>query len=230
MPSQLLKRLGSALNVWTADPTTGLVSTNFGVVDAGVLTPPNVSGLINDYNPTGLAQASVLRLNPTGDTFLTGILGGTKGRKYRLINIGSTFSISLLNQYFGSTAAAQLTLPRGITQILRPGCEQDIWYDDVTSKFRAFQNYVLSEDAAVVVPALAAGALGYVDVNLSGTNLVGITTTDPIIVNPTADLVAAGAGNGGLLSARISALNTCRLAFIGTLAGGSVNFKFTWPN
>lgn len=78
----------------------------------------------------------------------------------------------------------------------------------------------------VVVPALGAAALGYVDVDVTGTELDGVVAGDPIVVNPTADLAGAGANGGSLASARVSAPNTVRLAFTGALAGGSSNFTF----
>jgi hypothetical protein len=79
---------------------------------------------------------------------------------------------------------------------------------------------------SIVVPAVAAGQVGYVDTNISATALGGITTADAVLVNPTSDLVAAGAG-GGFLNARISATNTLRAAFVGPLAGGAANFLVT---
>lgn len=76
----------------------------------------------------------------------------------------------------------------------------------------------------VAVPALAAGALGYVDVSLVGTPLEGMPATAVVTAQPQVDLAAAGAGNGGFLNCRVSATNTLRFAFIGTLAGGNANF------
>lgn len=80
------------------------------------------------------------------------------------------------------------------------------------------------ETQSVVVPGVAAGAVGYADVTMSG-ECAGVTTTDVVVANPTADLVAAGAG-GGYINCRVSALNTVRLAFVGPLAGGASNFQF----
>lgn len=80
---------------------------------------------------------------------------------------------------------------------------------------------------SVVVPAVADGQVGYVDTALTG-ELAALTTGDPIIGNPTADLVAAGAG-GGYVNCRVSAPGTVRCAFIGALAGGAVNFTFSAP-
>jgi hypothetical protein len=78
---------------------------------------------------------------------------------------------------------------------------------------------------SVVVPAVLAGQVGYVDVLTAGTRLAGILAATPIAGNPTADLVAAGAG-GGFLNCRVSATGTIRCAFVGPLAGGASNFSF----
>jgi hypothetical protein len=75
------------------------------------------------------------------------------------------------------------------------------------------------------VPAVAADAVGYVNVSTVGTDLEGITTGQLIVANPTTDLVAAGAG-GGFINARVSAANTIRCAFNGALAGGAADFVF----
>lgn len=73
---------------------------------------------------------------------------------------------------------------------------------------------------SVVVPAVAADAVGYADVTMPG-----VAVGEMVVASPTADLVAAGAG-GGYINCRVSAPNTVRLAFNGALAGGAVNFLF----
>lgn len=78
---------------------------------------------------------------------------------------------------------------------------------------------------SVVVPAVLAGQVGYVDTVLTG-ELAALATAAPIVGNPTADLVAAGAG-GGYVNSRVSAPGTVRSAFLGPLAGGAVNFTFS---
>lgn len=80
-----------------------------------------------------------------------------------------------------------------------------------------------------VVPVVAAGALGYLDIALAGTDLATIKQNTPVVVNPRSDLAAAGAGNGGLINSRISADGTLRLAFVGALAGGAADFTVSIP-
>jgi hypothetical protein len=78
----------------------------------------------------------------------------------------------------------------------------------------------------VAVPPVAAGTLAYLNVSTVGTTLEGITTSDIIVGAPILDLAAAGAGNGDYVGCYVSAPNTLRLAFQGTLAGGATNFNF----
>jgi hypothetical protein len=87
-------------------------------------------------------------------------------------------------------------------------------------------NSLLRARISVVVPAILAPGVDYVDVSTVGTALAGIAANAPVTANPTADLAAAGAGNGGFINARVSAANTIRCAFLGTLAGGAVDFVF----
>lgn len=79
---------------------------------------------------------------------------------------------------------------------------------------------------SVVVPAVAAAELGYADVSTVGTALEGLATDDPVTGNPTEDLAAAGATNGGFINCRVSAADTIRCAFVGALAGGASDFVF----
>ncbi len=80
---------------------------------------------------------------------------------------------------------------------------------------------------SVNVPAIVAAGVDYANVSTVGTTLEGITQDTPIIANPTADLAAAGAGNGGFINARVSALNTIRCTFVGILGAAPVDFEFT---
>lgn len=80
---------------------------------------------------------------------------------------------------------------------------------------------------SVTVPALGAGVLGRVNVDVSGTELDGVDAGDPVLVNPTEDISPSGADGGFLASFRVSAPNTVRLSFKGSLAGGASDFTFT---
>lgn len=112
----------------------------------------------------------------------------------------------------------------GELQIDTTSYQQAINGNAVTFATLVFTDAPLSITLSVVVPAVAADAVGYVDTTLVGTALEGkLEVGSPVVVNPQSDLVAAGAG-GGFINARISATNTLRCAFNGALAGGAANF------
>lgn len=97
-----------------------------------------------------------------------------------------------------------------------------------TTTTRQVTDLPLSATISIVVPAVAAGAVGYVTTSLVGSPLEGIfaAANDPVTVNPQTDLVAAGAG-GGFINARINAADSLRSSFVGPLAGGAANFTVT---
>lgn len=97
----------------------------------GVLSPSQITANQNDYNPTGAAGADVWRINSDARRNLTGIAGGTNGRRITLINTG-TFPILIKDEDSGSTAANRFafgwTLGGGKTMV--------IWYDGTSSRWR----------------------------------------------------------------------------------------------
>lgn len=78
----------------------------------------------------------------------------------------------------------------------------------------------------LAVPNVGAGNVAYVDIDVSLTNLAGITTTDDVKASPTDNLIAAGAG-GALVNAWVPALNTVRCTLLGPLTSGNHNIKIT---
>lgn len=136
------------------------------------------------------------------------VIGGT-GNGLNTALAGGSMQMSLSNV----TAAGGLT-PETLAGIKR--------YKNVIG-------FAVLATVSVVVPAVAAGSVGYVDVSMAGTRLSDLTVGEPVVANPTADLVAAGVG-GAYVAARVSALGTVRMAFLGPLAGGAVNFNFDRAN
>lgn len=82
---------------------------------------------------------------------------------------------------------------------------------------------------AVAVPALLAGELSYVDVDLTGSRLDGIQPNEPIGFAPVEDVEAAGVDQGTPIGVRVSAANTARLSFVGVTSAHSVDFVFWRP-
>jgi hypothetical protein len=85
----------------------------------------------------------------------------------------------------------------------------------------------------VAVPLLGADATGAVNATTVGTRLAGLVTVNvrqTVVANPVADLAVPGAASGFLVNTYISALDTIRFLFRGTLGGGNADFdtQITW--
>jgi hypothetical protein len=89
--------------------------------------------------------------------------------------------------------------------------------------------FIVPTSVAVVVPAVAVGAVGYVNVSMAGTRLADLLVGEGVVANPSAQLVAAGVG-GAYVNCRVQATGVVECAFLGPLAGGSVPFNFNRSN
>lgn len=86
-----------------------------------------------------------------------------------------------------------------------------------------------SDTVAFIVAGIAANQnLLYVNATIPSTSpLFGLATDDPITVNPTGDLAAAGLLSGYVVNCRVSAANTIRVAFKGQLPDATYNLIIT---
>ncbi len=99
-----------------------------------VITPPALAADANDYAPTGLDVAAVLRLSATTTTrTITGITLGTDGRLLFVHNVGS-FAIVLADENVGSAAPNRFALTANVT--LQPDQSSLLQYDSTTQRWR----------------------------------------------------------------------------------------------
>ncbi len=136
--------------------------------------------------------------------------------------------IEMVNTTFNPAAVADITFVDSTGNLVLDAYTNSQLFsaiETITNANFVVRNRPNMATISVVVPAVAADAVGYVDVSTVGTPLEGITVGQLVVGNPTADLVAAGAG-GGFINARVSGVSTIRCAFNGALAGGAVNFIF----
>ena len=79
-------------STWTdalvLDKTTGAARLNSAVQFTGDLSPAQITADQNDYDPAGLAGASVLRLSTDALRRVTGLQGGADGRLLAIVNSG----------------------------------------------------------------------------------------------------------------------------------------------
>jgi hypothetical protein len=80
----------------------------------GVIAPAQITTDQNDYNPAGLAAASVLQISSNAARSVSGLAGGAEGRCLTVINVGSQ-PVTLLNENASSSASNRLTLGADLT-------------------------------------------------------------------------------------------------------------------
>ncbi len=99
---------------------------------SGVISPAQLTANANDYAPTGLATASVLRLSSDASRDITGIAALTS-RVLLLYNVGAQ-NIVLKDSSGSSAAANQFALTGDRTLAADDGVL--IWYDPTSTKWR----------------------------------------------------------------------------------------------
>lgn len=105
------------------------------IAGSTVLTPPAFAANQNDYNPTGLQIASILRLTSTGANQITGITAPDTAR-WKLLwitNIGAS-NITLVNASASSLATNRFAT-NGNT-IVAPGASVILYYDQTAQRWR----------------------------------------------------------------------------------------------
>lgn len=98
-----------------------------------VLSPSQITGDQNNYSPTGLSTASILRLSTDAARTITGLAAQPDGTELRIYNVGS-FNLTLANESASSTAANRFAC--GANALIAPGHGSLLWYDITSSRWR----------------------------------------------------------------------------------------------
>ncbi len=104
------------------------------VVLGGTISPGSLSASQNDWNPTGWAGASIIRVTSSVAVDLTGLAGGRAGRVAIVQNIGANVE-TLKNESSSSTAANRFALG-GSDLALAGGASALLIYDGTSSRWR----------------------------------------------------------------------------------------------
>ena len=103
------------------------------IVFTGVLSPASFSTQQDNYNPTDLATASTIRLNPGAAASMTGLAGGSNGRRMTLFNTSTTYGVTLRNQNTSSSVANRFLL--GGDVIIEPQMSVSLQYDSLSGRW-----------------------------------------------------------------------------------------------
>jgi hypothetical protein len=128
-----LKRIDSSGNIVVIDiAAITALATTFSLT--GDISPAQITADQDDYNPTGLSTASVLRLSADAPRNITGLQGGSDGRVLIVMNVGAQ-NIVLKDDSASSTAANRFALTADIT--MTPDMSVILLYDSTSSRWRA---------------------------------------------------------------------------------------------
>ncbi len=112
--------------------------TRIGELHFTTISPSSISGTVNDWSPTGIANATEIRVSASGAATITGIAAPSPaGPRWLRICNASSNAVTLANAT-GSSAANQFTLAGGnwIMKASTPACVELV-YDVTLQKWRA---------------------------------------------------------------------------------------------
>jgi hypothetical protein len=107
----------------------------FNVITAELDGYVAVDGYVDDYDPTGLSDANVVRLDSDDSYDISGFVGNPSVVLKKIINV-SAFDLVLLNEDTGSEEANRILVPSGQDLTLQPDDAVDVFYDVVDHRWR----------------------------------------------------------------------------------------------
>lgn len=104
---------------------------------SGIINATSLSGDVDNWNPTGLAGAFIIRTDTNGAARnVTGLVGGAKGRCIRIYSVSPTYNLVLKHESGSSTAANRFQCPNAADYTVRPYGAVDVQYDHFVSRWR----------------------------------------------------------------------------------------------
>ena len=100
---------------------------------SGIITPTQITGDQNDYNPANLSTANTLRLSSDASRNITGLQGGAAGRLLLVHNVGAQ-NIVLKDESGSSSAANRFALTADMT--MTPDTLVWLQYDATSLRWR----------------------------------------------------------------------------------------------
>ena len=125
--------LSSTLNVSGQTSVAALAASGV-ITVTGEISPTSLSADQNDYSPSGLSGASVVRQAASSAVTINGLAGGAAGREITWVNI-SAVAQTFGNERAGSTAANRFSL--GVDLVLYPSESAVFRYDSTLARWVA---------------------------------------------------------------------------------------------
>jgi hypothetical protein len=101
-----------------------------------VITPPQLTADVNNWAPTGINTAEVVRASSDASRTITGIVSNAvSGRELLLMNAGSQ-SIVLAHENALSSVSNRMVLPGSTNYTIPPGNSVLLWFDSASNRWR----------------------------------------------------------------------------------------------
>ena len=113
---------------------SGFIDHVAAIRETGIISPAQLVANTNNWNPTGLASCSVIRVSTDVSRNLTGIVAQSSGTRITICNIGTTDLVLVHNAT--STATNQFLCPGSANFTLNANDSVDIWRDTTSDRWR----------------------------------------------------------------------------------------------
>lgn len=148
----------------------------------GDISPAQIIANTDNYNPTGLSTATVLRLSTDASRNLTGLAGGADGRVIVLMNVGAQDLVLIHDAT--STAENRFYCPNNANLTLRQNTFAILVYDSTSLRWRVISPLITHAHTAASSGGALAGTAAVLesgtytaDLGPSGLNTRTHTTT-----------------------------------------------------
>lgn len=237
----------SAARTLTLQDCAGIVALSQRLMPVLGVTP---SANQDDYNPSGLADAGILRVNASASIKITGLATGAEGRILTVCNASTDYLLWLEHENTSSTAGNRFTLPKGFPAFLMPSDTITLLYDATASRWVVWewptqgQAMGLTEFCDFLASSLVVGANSSISVGPFGAVTSGTAATmqeSTYLLNSTEKpagilqmdtgstatgrgAVGSGSSAGDIVPAQGPALSVARLA-VETTVDGTQTFQ-----
>ena len=138
---------GAGTTRWVVKLSDGTALTIHPLALTSDISPAQITGNQDNYNPTGLATAEVLRLSTDASRNITGLAGGSDGRAIILHNVGA-FNIVLPHDVT-STVANRFYCANSMNATVVPNGTVILVYDAISNRWRVFQIFSTVDHTAI---------------------------------------------------------------------------------
>ncbi len=125
---------GDVLTLQSNSSNDGVVELSDAITLPGSISPAEITGDQDDYDPTGLSGATVLRLSSDSNRAITGLAGGIDGRIVIIYNVGAQ-KFRFTNEDAASTAANRFSFVNTRSVMVFPNDGVIFRYDGTESRW-----------------------------------------------------------------------------------------------